>query len=83
LRQIAIEAEGKEPGPRTLAHVISEARALGIKAVFVQPQFSRSSAEMIAHQIGGHVVAVDPLAENYIENMRHVAQSFADAMGSP
>jgi zinc transport system substrate-binding protein len=83
LRQIPIEAEGKEPGPRTLARVISEARALGIKAVFVQPQFSRSSADMIAQQINGHVVAVDPLAENYMENMRHVAASFAAAMGAP
>jgi zinc transport system substrate-binding protein len=83
LRQLPIEAEGKEPGPRTLARVISEARALGIKVVFVQPQFSRASAEMIAQQIGGHVIAVDPLAESYIENMRHVAASFAEAMASP
>jgi zinc transport system substrate-binding protein len=83
LRQIPIEAKGKEPGPKTLARVISEARTLGIKVVFVQPQFSRASAEMIAQQIGGHVIAVDPLAENYIENLRHVAASFANAMGSP
>ncbi len=83
LRQIPIEAEGKEPGPRTLARVISEARALKIRAVFVQPQFSRKSAEMIAQQIGGRVIAIDPLAENYIENMRRVAASIAQAMGSP
>jgi zinc transport system substrate-binding protein len=83
LRQIPIEAEGKELGPRALARVIDEARAKGIKVVFVQPQFSRRSAELIAEQIGGHVVAVDPLAENYIENMRRVAASFAAAMESP
>jgi zinc transport system substrate-binding protein len=83
LRQIPIEAEGKEPGPRTLARVISEARTLGIKVVFVQPQFSRSSADMIAQQINGRVVAVDPLAENYMENMRHIAVSFAAAAGAP
>jgi zinc transport system substrate-binding protein len=83
LRQIPIETTGKEPGPRTLARVIKEAKARGIKVVFVQPQFSRKSAEMIAQQIGGHVIAVDPLAENYIENMRRVATSIAQAMGSP
>jgi hypothetical protein len=38
---------------------------------------------MIAHQIGGYVIAVDPLAENYIENMRRVATSIAQAMGKP
>jgi zinc transport system substrate-binding protein len=83
LQQIAIEAEGKEPGPRTLARVIAQAKRLGIKAVFIQPQFSRASAEMIAQQIGGQVIAVDPLAENYIQNMRHVAASFANAVRSP
>jgi len=82
LRQIPIETSGKEPGPRTLARVIKEAKARGIKIVFAQPQFSRKSAEMIAQQIGGHVIALDPLAENYIENMRRVASSIAQAMES-
>lgn len=83
LRQIAIEMEGKEPGPRTLARVIDDAKALGIKVVFVQPQFSRASAEMIAREIGARVVAVDPLAEDYIDNLRSVATAIADAMGPP
>jgi zinc transport system substrate-binding protein len=79
LRQIPIESEGKEPGPRTLLHVIEEAKRLGIKVIFVEPQFSRSSAEMVAREIGGRVVAIDPLAEDYIENMRKVAAAFAGA----
>jgi zinc transport system substrate-binding protein len=80
LRQIPIESEGKEPGPRTLLHVIEEARRLGIKVIFVQPQFSRSSAEMVAREIGGRVVPIDPLAEDYIENMRKVAAAFASVL---
>ena len=83
LRQIPIEAEGKEPGPRTLASIIDVAKTLGIKVVFVQAQFSRANAEMIAREIGGRVVAVDPLAEDYIENMRRVATSFTGGMSSP
>ncbi len=65
LRQIPIEAAGKEPGPRALAEIIDKAKKLGIKVVFVQPQFSRANAEMIAREIGGRAIAVDPLAENY------------------
>ncbi len=80
LRQIAIEAAGKEPGPKTLANDIDEAKALGITVVFVQPQFSRANAQMIARELGGRVVVVDPLAENYIDNLRRVATSFAQAM---
>jgi zinc transport system substrate-binding protein len=83
LRQIAIEAEGKEPGPRTLAGVIDEAKALGSKVVFVQPQFSRANAEMIAREIDGRVTALDPLAEDYIENIRNVAASVAESMAPP
>jgi zinc transport system substrate-binding protein len=79
LRQIPIESEGKEPGPRTLLDVIEEAKRLDIKVIFVEPQFSRSSAEMVAREIGGRVVAIDPLAEGYIENMRKVAAAFAGA----
>jgi zinc transport system substrate-binding protein len=80
LRQIPIESEGKEPGPRTLLHVIEEAKRLRIKVIFVEPQFSRSSAEMVAREIGGRVVAVDPLAEDYVGNIRKVAAAFAEGL---
>jgi zinc transport system substrate-binding protein len=80
LRQIPIEAGGKLPGPRTLAAVVDEARTRGIRVVFVQAQFSRADAEMIAREIGGRVVVVDPLAENYTENLRHVAAMLAKAL---
>ena len=81
-KQIAIESEGKEPGPRTLLQLIDQAKRLKIKVVFVEPQFSKSSAEMVAREIGGRVVAIDPLAQDYIRNMRHVADVFSEALGA-
>jgi zinc transport system substrate-binding protein len=83
LRQIPVESEGKEPGPRTLAAVVERARALGIRVVFVQEQFSRRTAEAIAKEIGGRVVAVDPLAEDYLANLWKVAEAFAAALEEP
>ncbi len=80
LEQIPIESEGKQPGPKTLARLIDLARHDGIKVIFVQKQFSRRNAEAVARAIGGKVVAVDPLAENYLENLRNVAKIFAEAM---
>jgi zinc transport system substrate-binding protein len=80
LKQIPIESEGKEPGPRTLLHVIEEAKRLDIKVIFVQPQFSRSSAEVVAREIGGRVVPIDPLAEDYVQNMRRIAAAFAEVL---
>ena len=80
LHQIPIETAGKEPGAKQLARVIDEAKAKGIRVIFVQAQFSRRNAETVARAIGGRVIAVDPLAENYLENLRLVAQTFAKAM---
>lgn len=80
LRQIPIETSGKEPGARQLAHLIDSAKALGIRVIFVQAQSSRRNAETVARAIGGRVIAVDPLAENYSENLLFVAKTLAEVM---
>ncbi len=80
LEQVAIESGGGEPGARELAGMIDRARREGIRVIFVQEQISRRSAEAVARAIGGRVVSVDPLAEDYIENLRAVARRFAEAM---
>jgi len=72
LEQIAIEIEGKEPSARDIANVIDEALARDIKVVFASPQFNQQSARTIADEIGGVVVSIDPLAEDYVTNMRTV-----------
>ena len=70
--QIAIEINGKEPSAENLAKIIDTAKKENIKTIFVQKQFSQKSAESIARQIGGNVVSLDPLAEDYIENLRRI-----------
>jgi zinc transport system substrate-binding protein len=80
LRQIPIEAEGKEPGAKSLARVIELGRRKGVKVIFVQSQFSRRTAETVAAAIGARLVAVDPLAENYPQNLLRVAREFAAAL---
>lgn len=74
LEMIPIEIEGKEPNAKDLAEIIDLAKRENISVIFVQTQFSQKSAESIAEKIGAKVVAIDPLAENYMENMRHIAQ---------
>ncbi|MBW1713019.1 MAG: zinc ABC transporter substrate-binding protein [Deltaproteobacteria bacterium] len=74
LEQIAIEQEGKEPGPRELKRLIGQARELGLKVIFVQPQFSAQKARTIARSIGGQVVPIDPLAEDWADNLRQAAR---------
>ena len=80
LVQVPIEHEGKQPGARALSTLIDRARKENIRVVFVQPQFDRRQAQQIAAAIGGKVIAVDPLAPDYIDNLRRVAQQFAQAL---
>jgi len=76
LKQVAIEVEGKAPKSAQLAKLIQHCREHHIKVVFVQPQFSAKSAELVAREIGGQVIVADPLAENWSENLRMVAKKF-------
>jgi zinc transport system substrate-binding protein len=80
LRQIPIEAEGKEPGAKALVRVIDLGKREDARVIFVQTQFSRRTAEAVAAAIGARVVAVDPLAENYPQNLLRVAHEFAEAL---
>ncbi len=80
LEQIPIEIEGKEPTARRLAEAIQLAKRENIQTIFVQQQFNQSTAKAIARAIGGQVVTVDPLAENYLENMRDIADKFVEAL---
>lgn len=80
LEQITIETEGKEPGPRSLDRIIQRARAAGIGVVFLQDEFNKRSAERVAEAIGARVVSVDPLAADYIANMRRVGRVIAEAV---
>ena len=53
LRQIPIEIEGKAPKPAQLAALLETARENNVRVIFVQPQFSTKSAQLIAREIGG------------------------------
>ncbi|THB75960.1 MAG: cation ABC transporter substrate-binding protein [Desulfobacteraceae bacterium] len=76
LKQVPIEMEGKDPKPGQLKELIKHAKEDGIKVVFVQPQFSTKSAKTVAREIGGQVAFADPLAEDWMNNLRMIAEKF-------
>ncbi len=81
LTQIPIEVSGKSPKPAQLSHLIQMAKSEHIKVVFVQPQFSTRSADVIAKAIGGMVVVADPLAYDLYDNLLGQARAFKTALG--
>ncbi len=65
LKQEAIEIEGKKPKPKDLMKIIDEAKKDKVSVIFVQPQFSKKSAQLIASAIKGRVEPIDQLDENW------------------
>jgi len=79
LKQIPIEVEGKEPKSRKLAELVREAKEEGVRALFVQPQFSKRAAEAVASSIGAKIVVADPLAAEWAQNLLEVAKRVCEA----
>ncbi len=75
LKQIPLEIEGKEPTGQQLAYYIGEAKELGVKIIFVQPEFPKRSAGTVAAEIGGSVIPINTLSPDYLANLVKVAES--------
>ncbi len=77
LRQETVEIRGKQPSPQQLGRLIMNAKEQQVKVIFVQPQFQRHSAQALAKAIGGTIEIIDPLAENYLDNLLYMGETIA------
>ncbi len=75
MHQIAVETMGKSPKGKDLTAIIKLAKKEKARVIFVQPQFDRNTAEKIASAIKGHVVSINPLAYDYLANMKIIAKT--------
>jgi zinc transport system substrate-binding protein len=81
------EAPGKEPSVEYIMHVVDVARALKVKAIFAEPQFSTKAADAIAADSGAEVLLLDPMGapglagrDSYVAIMRYNVAQMAEAM---
>ena len=81
LVQIPIEIEGKNPKPKELIHIISEAREENISAIFISPEFSNLIAKQIANELKIPVIKISPLNKNWGENLENFANAIANNKG--
>ena len=81
LTQIPIEIDGKEPSARQLVTFIEQAKQDSVQAVFVQPQFSGKSAGIIAEAVRAKLIEMDPLAYDYLRNLRSMTNNLVHALG--
>ncbi|MDM8161663.1 zinc ABC transporter substrate-binding protein [Labilibaculum sp. K2S] len=78
LNQISVEMDGKEPSPTHMKHLVEEAQRLQIKHIFVQKQFNVENAKAIVAEINGDVVVIDPLAEDWLTEMKRIITILKD-----
>ncbi|NOY00059.1 MAG: zinc ABC transporter solute-binding protein [Verrucomicrobia bacterium] len=79
LSQHVIQSGDASPDPKRLRDIIKQAKEDKITSVFIQPQFDDQSARMVADAIGGQVVIIDPLAEDVLANLKHIADTLTDS----
>jgi ABC-type Zn uptake system ZnuABC Zn-binding protein ZnuA len=82
------ESPGREPSSRHLARLVEDARAAGVRAVFVEPQLGEAGARAVAAELGAEVYLLDPQGgqegrEGYLSLMRYDTRQFAAGLGAP
>ncbi|MDI6711290.1 MAG: zinc ABC transporter substrate-binding protein [Thermoanaerobacterales bacterium] len=72
LEQVAVvEAfPGKEPSAKWTAGVVDTARAAKASTVLAEPQLNTQTAQVIAAELGGRVVILDPLGFRLQRSLR-------------
>jgi len=77
LTQYCIETDGKEPSPEQLKTLIETAKEKGIKTVFIQQEFDRKNAELIAKETGARLTVINPLSYGWGEELLHITHSLS------
>lgn len=80
LEMFALQQNGKEATPQHLQDMIDLAEAENIKTIFTQAEFDSEQPDAFAEEIDGKNVALDPLSDDYIANLKSMAKSIAGAM---
>ncbi|MDD2592011.1 MAG: zinc ABC transporter substrate-binding protein [Erysipelotrichaceae bacterium] len=80
LTMYALEEEGKEATARHLQDMIDLAKAEGIKAIFYQKEIDSSQSEAFAEELGGVTIQLEPLAADYIDNLKLMVDTLAKAL---
>ena len=82
LTQIAIEEDGKNPSAQKLTELVRLAKTENLNSIFIQSQFDSRNAEILALELGGNVVVIDPLGYNWLNNMYDLTHKLAKALNS-
>ena len=75
LEQIPVEFEGKTPPPAYMRKIVNIAAEKKLKAILIQKEFSIENARAIAREINGDIIQIDPLDENWYDQIIFIANT--------
>ena len=78
LKQIPIQLEGKDPSPAYFRKIISYANENDIRTIFIQEEFDIENAKVIAGEISGNIIQINPLDYNWPKQIEQITQSLVD-----
>lgn len=80
LTQLAIEVEGKEPSAKQIAQIVNRIQDKNVAYILIERQFNQMIPKTIAHSVGAKLLVLDPLALDYLSNMRDIAAKINKAL---
>ncbi|WP_411676126.1 metal ABC transporter solute-binding protein, Zn/Mn family [Caproicibacter sp.] len=80
LTMYSLEEEGKEATPQHLQEMVDLAKKQKIRAIFYQEEIDSKQSQAFAEEIGGKTVELSPLAPDYVENLKKMANTMVEAM---
>jgi len=78
LQQLAIEHEGKSPGPARLARLLDDIAKMENSVIITSPGHAQRDAAVIARQHNVRIEVVDPLMRDWLGMMQHIMTVLAD-----
>ena len=82
LEQVAIENEGKAPSPVHMKRLINLAKEENIRTIFIQEQFDIENAQILAKEIEGNIIRINPLDENLQNQILYISNQLQKALVS-
>ena len=73
---IVIVENGKSATIESIQSVIDYTKLKNIKVIFYQQEFDSKQAETIANEIGGKVISLNILSDDYINNLKTITDTF-------
>lgn len=80
LEMYALEEHGKEATAKMLERMLGIAKEYNIRVIFMQDEVSARQAEAFASAIGGRVLTLSPLAYDYTDNLKLMADTLAEVL---